>query len=66
MAPAYTNASKKQGALGASLLETENSPESPQLGEIKCMRKQCVPGASPFFAKKKKEKESKTPEREVK
>ena len=30
--------------------ESENSPESPHLGEIKCMRKQCVPGASPFFA----------------
>ena len=31
--------------------ESENSPESPHLGEIKCMRKQCVPGASPFFAR---------------
>ena len=30
--------------------ESENSPESPHLGEIKRMRKQCVPGASPFFA----------------
>ena len=29
--------------------ESENSPESPHLGEIKCMRKQCVPGAPPFF-----------------
>ena len=28
--------------------ESENSPESPHLGEIKRMRKQCVPGASPF------------------
>ena len=31
--------------------ESENSPESPHLGEIKHMRKQCVPGASPFFAR---------------
>ena len=31
--------------------ESENSPESPHLGEIKRMRKQCVPGASPFFAR---------------
>ena len=31
--------------------ESENSPESPHLGEIKCMRKQCVPGASSFFAR---------------
>jgi len=30
--------------------ESENSPESPHLGEIKRMCKQCVPGASPFFA----------------
>ena len=30
--------------------ESENSPEPPHLGEIKRMRKQCVPGASPFFA----------------
>ena len=30
--------------------ESENSPESPHLGEIKHMRKQRVPGASPFFA----------------
>ena len=30
--------------------ESENSPESPHLGEIKHMRKQCVPGASLFFA----------------
>ena len=29
--------------------ESENSPESPHLGEIKRMRKQCEPGASPFF-----------------
>ena len=29
--------------------ESENSPESPHLGEIKRMRKQCVPGASPFL-----------------
>ena len=29
--------------------ESENSPESPQLGEIKHMRKQCVPGAPPFL-----------------
>ena len=27
------------------------TPESPHLGEIKRMRKQCVPGASPFFAR---------------
>ena len=31
--------------------ESENSPESPHLGEIKRMRQQCVPGASPFFAR---------------
>ena len=31
--------------------ESENSPESPHLGEIKRMRKQCVPGTSPFFAR---------------
>ena len=31
--------------------ESKNSPESPHLGEIKRMRKQCVPGASPFFAR---------------
>ena len=31
--------------------ESENSPESPHLGEIKRMRKYCVPGASPFFAR---------------
>ena len=31
--------------------ESENSPESPHLGEIKHMCKQCVPGASPFFAR---------------
>ena len=31
--------------------ESENSPESPHLGEIKRMRKQCVPGALPFFAR---------------
>ena len=29
--------------------ESENNPESPHLGEIKRMRKQCVPGASPFL-----------------
>jgi len=29
--------------------ESENSPESPHLGEIKRMRKQCVPGAPPFL-----------------
>ena len=29
--------------------ESENSPEFPHLGEIKCMRKQCVPGASHFL-----------------
>ena len=29
--------------------ESENSPESPHLGEIKHMRKQCVPDTSPFF-----------------
>ena len=28
--------------------ESENSPESPDLGEIKRMHKQCVPGTSPF------------------
>ena len=28
--------------------ESENSPESPYLGEIKRMCKQCVPGTSPF------------------
>ena len=31
--------------------ESENSRESPHLGEIKRMRKQCVPGASPFLAR---------------
>ena len=30
--------------------ESEKSPESQHLGEIKRMRKQCVPGASLFFA----------------
>ena len=30
--------------------QSENSPESPHLGEIKRMRKQCGPGTSPFFA----------------
>ena len=30
--------------------ESENTPESPYLGEIKHMRKQCVPGISPFFS----------------
>ena len=30
--------------------ESENSLESPHLGDIKRMRKQCVPGASLFFA----------------
>ena len=30
--------------------ESENNPESPHLGEIKRMRKQCVPGVPPFFA----------------
>jgi len=31
--------------------ESENSPESPHLGEIKRMRKQCAPDAPPFFAR---------------
>ena len=31
--------------------ESENTPDSPHLGEIKRMRKQCVPGAPPFFAR---------------
>ena len=31
--------------------ESENTPESPYLGEIKRMHKQCVPGVSPFFAR---------------
>ena len=31
--------------------ESKNSPESPYLGEIKRMRKQCVSSASPFFAR---------------
>ena len=30
--------------------ESEDSPKSPHLGEIKHMRKQCVPGAPPFLA----------------
>ena len=30
--------------------KSENSPESPHLGEIKRMHKQCVPGTPPFFA----------------
>ena len=29
--------------------KSENSPNSPHLGEIKRMCKQCVPGAPPFF-----------------
>ena len=29
--------------------ESESSPESPHLGEIKRIHKQCVPGALPFF-----------------
>ena len=29
--------------------ESKNSSEFPQLGEIKSMCKQCVPGALPFF-----------------
>ena len=29
--------------------ESENSPDSPHLGEIERMHKQCVPGAPPFF-----------------
>ena len=29
--------------------ESENSPESPHLGEIDYMRRQCVPGAFPLF-----------------
>ena len=32
--------------------ESENSPESPHLGEIKRMRKQCVPGTSLFCARR--------------
>ena len=31
--------------------ESENSPESLHLGEIKRMRKQCVPGASLLFTR---------------
>ena len=31
--------------------ESKNSPESPHLGEIKCMHKQCLPGASLLFAR---------------
>ena len=30
--------------------ESENSSESPHVGEIKRKRKHCVPGACPFFA----------------
>ena len=30
--------------------ESENTPDSPHLGEIKHMRKQCVPGAPSFLA----------------
>ena len=30
--------------------KSENSLDSPHLGEIKRMRKQCVPGTPPFFA----------------
>ena len=30
--------------------ESENTPESSHLGEIKHMRKQCVPGAPSFLA----------------
>ena len=29
--------------------ESENCPESPHLGGVKRMRKQCVPGAPPIF-----------------
>ena len=29
--------------------ELEDSPEFPNVGEIKCMHKQCVPGAPTFF-----------------
>ena len=29
--------------------ESENSPDSPHLGEIERMHKQCVPGAPSFF-----------------
>ena len=29
--------------------ESENSPDSPYLGEIKRMHRQCVAGAPPFF-----------------
>ena len=31
--------------------ESENTPESPHLGEIKRMSKQCVPGAPLFFVR---------------
>ena len=31
--------------------ESKNCPESPHLGEIKRMHKQCVPGASPLFVR---------------
>ena len=31
--------------------ESENSPDSPHLGEIKRMPKQCVPGVSLFFTR---------------
>ena len=31
--------------------ESENSPDSPHLGEIKRTCKQCVPGAPPFFTR---------------
>ena len=34
-----------------STKESENSPDSPHLGEIKRMRKQCVPGTPLFFAR---------------
>ena len=31
--------------------ESENCLESPHLGEIKCIHKQCVPGAPSFFVR---------------
>ena len=40
--------------------ESEYSRESPRLGEIKRMRKQCVPGASLFFARAGDEARKKT------
>ena len=45
----YTN--RVQTLTSNNTEESENSLEAPHLGEIKRMRTQCEPGASPFFAR---------------